>query len=422
MSTLRELIAQHQLVAAGDPNLGPFDDLPLPDEEMAAMRARADQWCSSLKPANAIEMWLLEQVAVQALRLERCQVDEAARRDALARRAVESWDEDRRRDVEDLAAKLPRSPALVARHLRGSRAGAAWLLARWATLRGRLESGAPWTSAERSHALDLLGTPAPDRPGPAAVDLPAADLLAFVATEVDRLQALHDGPLADLDRRDRASAARGLGPAIDAALAPLRRLERSVARRMEWLLMRFQAGRRLTPPAPWTDPGDRPASADPRSRDVDDVDPRTIPPPARKRYRRARGSTPPGPPPLDPRRPLLASALVPAPRVHGPLTTPPALPGASASGLAKLNPRPREFSGGGFPPAREATLPPPPRRGGRRPGEQARSRALERLAQIDPLAPPPWPSADGGVAGKPRRARSSAPPSPGRGCSVPGPS
>ena len=330
MSTLRELLALHHLVPQGEPCLGPFDDLPLPDEEQAAVRIRADQWCSSLKPMNATEMWLLEQVAVQALRLERCQIDEATRRDALARRAIEGWEDDRRREAEDLAARLRRSPAAVARHLRATKAGAAWLLARWATLQAPLDAGTPWTPAQRTLALDLLATPADARDAPAAVDLPAADLLALVASEIDRLRAHHDGPLADLDRHDRACAARGLGPAIDAALAPLRRNERSVARRMEWLLGRFQSGRRnsrsaasdadddsgpdsyagpgarkrpaYTPPG-YVPPTGPPAYVDPDYRPPEDAPP-PLPAPAKKIRRRALGAVPLTPPSLNPRRPL----------------------------------------------------------------------------------------------------------------------
>ncbi len=279
-ATLRQLIAQYELVVAGDPNLGPFDDLPLPDEERAAIQIRADQWCSSLKPNNAIEMWLLEQVCLQALRLERCQVDEAVHRDALARRAIESWDDDRRREAEQLAQKLPKSPAAIAYQLRSTRAGAAWLLQRWTELQALLDAGTPWDTAQKSRALQLLGFP---NESPEALPLAPADRLVLVRSEIARLQTLHDGPLADLDHRSRAAAARGLGPAILAALAPLRRQETSIARRLEWLLSRFQSGRRPANLAPgyrkdpdgdlvYVDRSMQPAYIPP------DVDPATVPP------------------------------------------------------------------------------------------------------------------------------------------------
>ncbi len=279
-ATLRQLIAQYELVAAGDPNLGPFDDLPLPDEERAAIQTRADQWCSSLKPNNAVEMWLLEQVCLQALRLERCQVDEAVHRDALARRAIESWDDDRRREAEQLAQKLPKSPAAIAYQLRSTRAGAAWLLQRWTELQTPLDAGTPWDTAQKSRALQLLGLSSESSD---ALPQTPSDLKVLIRSEIARLQSLHDGPLADLDHRSRAAAARGLGPAILAALTPLRRQETSIARRLEWLLSRFQSGRRPANLAPgyrkdpdgdlvYVDRSMQPAYIPP------DVDPATVPP------------------------------------------------------------------------------------------------------------------------------------------------
>ncbi len=279
-TTLRQLIAQHSLILNGEPNLGPFDDLPLPDEERAAVQTRADQWCSSLKPNNTVEMWLLEQVALQSIRLERCQVDEAVQRDTLARRAIETWDNDRALEAEKLAKTLPLTPAAVASQLRSTLAGSAWLLKHWTELQTQLETQTPWTPSQTTRALHLLGLTTQHA---ATLNLPVGELRALVRSEIARLQALHDGPLADLDHRARSAAARGLGPTVDAALAPLRRLETGIARRLEWLLNRFDSGRRPANLAPGYRPGpdgrlhyvdrnDQPAYIPPN------VDPATVPP------------------------------------------------------------------------------------------------------------------------------------------------
>src|SRR6185437_15412203 len=142
----------------------------LPDDEEHAVARRAEDWAAFLDPAGDRDDWLVEQVALESVRLDRCQHQERARRAADAARAEVAWDDDRRIDAEALAAGLAKKPALLRRKLEMTTQGCDLLIERWHGLLGLLQSGAPWDGARRSLALDLLGVPPelrarPARPG-----------------------------------------------------------------------------------------------------------------------------------------------------------------------------------------------------------------------------------------------------------------
>ena len=273
MYVLRSLLADRLELAPGPSPLSAHDyaappPLVLPDEEMQAAAELAAQWNSSVRPWDAFESWLLEQVAALAMVRDRCRHHAAALRAADAHRAALCWDEDRRAEAETLAAALRRRPAEVAARLRQSRPGAELLIGRWEALARALEANGTWSVPQRRLALDLLGVPpelrddgaTPLDPAPGVE--PPDHLRALAAGELERLRALAAGPLADLDTRDRADAARGLPPEGQAspALAALRRHERSTSLQLEWCLSRFRKAR----PSPSSSPSPRPDGTEPR--------------------------------------------------------------------------------------------------------------------------------------------------------------
>src|SRR5262245_31937869 len=77
---------KHGLAGAG---------LCLPDERAEQAAERARQWHSSLKPMTAFDTWLVELIATEAVRIEACRVREVQLLTEQARRADESWDDDR---------------------------------------------------------------------------------------------------------------------------------------------------------------------------------------------------------------------------------------------------------------------------------------------------------------------------------------
>src|SRR5262249_36613139 len=91
--------------------------LCLPDEMQQAAAERVRQWHSSLKRMTAFDTWLVELIATEAVRIEACRVREVQILTEQARRADESWDDDRRLAAAQLAARLGRAPEVVARQL-----------------------------------------------------------------------------------------------------------------------------------------------------------------------------------------------------------------------------------------------------------------------------------------------------------------
>ena len=102
----------------------------LPDDEQEAVERRRAEWHSSLRPWNALEEWIADQVVVASVQIDRIQHQERHLRAETARRAEERWDDERRLAAEVLAAGLAKDPAKVALQLRQTPQGCAWLLAR----------------------------------------------------------------------------------------------------------------------------------------------------------------------------------------------------------------------------------------------------------------------------------------------------
>ncbi|MBX6315302.1 MAG: hypothetical protein IRY99_20680, partial [Isosphaeraceae bacterium] len=152
----------HRRAAGPDP-MG--IELPTPGAEVEVIAARAAPGSSVLKPENSFETWLVQQVALASVRLEHCVHYEAAQRALLARRAALCWEEDRWVAVEEPGAKLAKDPARIARKLRQTKQGCAWLLVRWRFLEMILRDGGVWDDDQHRFALDLLGTARDQRGG-----------------------------------------------------------------------------------------------------------------------------------------------------------------------------------------------------------------------------------------------------------------
>jgi hypothetical protein len=220
----------------------------LPDEEQAAIKERVEHWNSSLRPFEVIDLWLVEDVATEAVRVERCRAMEAETRAEDARRADESWDDDRRIAAEKRAAGLARRPEVVSRELATTLQGLELLLERWGALAAALEKR-DWNDAERSLALDLMGVPRALREAPTAVDVDAEGRRRLVAERVEGLQSRRP-MLEERDGREQAAAMLGLGEPSD-ALKRLRRYESACHRRLQWAYGRLKAVPRNTPRAPF---------------------------------------------------------------------------------------------------------------------------------------------------------------------------
>jgi hypothetical protein len=258
---------KHGLAGAG---------IVLPEDEAEAVAERQEQWHSALRPWNPYEEWLCEEIVVASIQIDRGRTEEALLRTELAERAGTSWDDDRRLAAEVLGSGLAKKPALVSRQLQQTTQGCAWLLERWEALGRTLDANGDWTAAQKTLALDLLGTPSELRDGPTRLDpppgsgasSPQAYRAALVAGEIQRLKDAQETVLEARDAREQLAAELGLDADAPRPLALLRRYLTACRRRFTWALNQLQRGKSLrsrptttTPPAPAPSPSPSPAPA-----------------------------------------------------------------------------------------------------------------------------------------------------------------
>jgi bifunctional DNA-binding transcriptional regulator/antitoxin component of YhaV-PrlF toxin-antitoxin module len=212
---------KHGLTGAG---------IVLPAETAEAVDQRKDEWRRDYTIVSAIQEWLFHQVVVNSVRVDLCQEHENDLRVYLADRANHSWDVDRRDEIEQIAAALPKRPARIVARLRRSRHGCEWLIHRWQGLADVLERGLEWTEKEQALALDLLGIPLELRD---SVGISPGDpVKEMVAREIERLAKFKAEALDELDQTEQKLAERGHEVVPDRERLRLRRYEASCIREM----------------------------------------------------------------------------------------------------------------------------------------------------------------------------------------------
>ena len=249
------------------------------EEGRDLLEARKAQWRPEFDPRGEVEESLFERVVAESIRVDRCGDAYSALCRAHGRRASSEWDADRRRQADELAARLAREPHAVARRLEATRQGVELMLDLWRGLAASLERHATWTDAQRSLALDLLGVRPEFRDAETPVDPAGGDALEIrrgvIAAEIARLEALRDGALADLDASDRALAEATVGAELTRPLQLLHRYEMAAQRRQQAAWRKLDAARAdrapaaapkpAPPPAPRPPPRPPPARAGPRA-------------------------------------------------------------------------------------------------------------------------------------------------------------
>lgn len=212
----------------------------LPDEVRHDVRARIESWTASYDPQTQEQKELVEQGATAAALRDRCWAELEQARLRAAERAATTWDEDRTREAEALAARIGTAPALTVARLRLSLHGVKKLHSLWTELGRRLELDQDWNDDQRELALDLLGVHAVFRDEASPVDLPGADpdarmdrRLDVVVEELLKLENALEGGLAELDSLDRQLLASGSLTDLDPDVRRLARYESSLTRRAE---------------------------------------------------------------------------------------------------------------------------------------------------------------------------------------------
>ncbi len=222
---------------------GTADDCPRVPEDAFAVNARAAEWYMSLRPQNLYHAWLVDQVAITSLRIDREGRVERRLRDRVVLRAELFWDDDRSLEAEELGDQLASAPSKVVNKLRRTPQGCDWMIARWARLARVADLAGSWDDAQTSLAFDLLGT-RPDerigRPGE-AIDAegrpiePQESLAALARREVAGLQKRKE-QVAPLDALDRTMTRADYADQACPQLREARRRAAALHRQMKWYL------------------------------------------------------------------------------------------------------------------------------------------------------------------------------------------
>ncbi|WP_435008282.1 hypothetical protein P12x_005539 [Tundrisphaera lichenicola] len=217
-------------------------------EDIATLQARSDAYFYTLKPQNHFHSWIVDQVALLSLRIDRCERIERRVRDKVSLRAELTWDDDRRLEMAQLGGMIGKRPDEVVEALRRTPQGCEWLMTRWAMLAHAADMKGSWTPEQTALAFDLLGTPSEfregHRPG-ASLDLegkligPADDPAVVARREIAALKERRD-LVSDLDEVERALASSDLTNDSDPELRRLRRYESGLHRRLRWCLSQLK--------------------------------------------------------------------------------------------------------------------------------------------------------------------------------------
>jgi hypothetical protein len=207
------------------------------EKETAEIYKRLDQWSPTLKLQSVFEHWLATQVVVASIELEKARREETFLTYHMALRARLTWDDDRKLLAEIQGERLAKNPPRVILKLRGSMQGVDWIVVRLRVLEAILDRGETWTEAQKSLALDLLGTPRDlrDQHNPAAIQSgdPVA-IRALLLDEIDRLERYRDDELVDLDEGLRTAALNGIPLEPNPEIIRNRRRENAWYRRLLW--------------------------------------------------------------------------------------------------------------------------------------------------------------------------------------------
>ncbi len=230
---------QHGLTAV---KVLPDDDIDLVEKRMAEMR-----------PFYLLDTpeqeWIFEQMIVYYVRLDRFRYQSDAIRLNEMHRARLCWDDDRRAEAEELAAKLAKRPEQIYRRIARTKQGVELMIDRWRALGAILERHGEWTEAQTSMALDLLGTPRELRDPLDPIEDPAT----LVAFTINSLEARLQRSLDALDAFERDASERGIPIAASRAITTLRRYENACQRAFQWLNNQLRHRPRQTP-APQPEP------------------------------------------------------------------------------------------------------------------------------------------------------------------------
>jgi hypothetical protein len=205
-----------------------------PDAEAEAFAKKMAIWREVCRPGTDEQVWLVEQIVHESLRIDRCRENERHLAHYIALRESLWNDDDRRLAIDMIAKDIAKDPASVVARLKQSRHGCQWLLERWHVLGRLLELNGRWNDAQRSHAFNLMGTSRSLRFSEPWEWACHASPQALVARETELLKRRNAGATHSFDAGEPKFAEQGLGKELSRKLEALRSEKNASYRRMKW--------------------------------------------------------------------------------------------------------------------------------------------------------------------------------------------
>jgi hypothetical protein len=220
-------------------------------EDALVVQRRTEEFFKTLRPQNNFHCWLVTEIAVLSVRIDRGERIERRVRDKISIKAELMWDDDRRLEASLLGEQLGNRPEIVGDQLRRSLHGCEWMMGRWAMLAHSADVKGCWTSAQTDLAFDLLGTPGHFREGHkpgASLDfdgqvIAGSENPAEVARREIAILKERRSVVEGLDEVCRSLTEADLGDDTDPELRRTRRYEGTLHNRLRWCMsqLRFQS-------------------------------------------------------------------------------------------------------------------------------------------------------------------------------------
>jgi hypothetical protein len=211
-------------------------------EDLELLKRRSFECYDGLRPKDNYQGWIVDQVAVLSVRVDRCSRMERRARDKVCLRACLTWDDDRNLEAISLGNRLASNPSEIVEVLKRTPHGCDWLIDRWSRLADAARDSSTWTDEQARLALDLLAVPSAFRSGrkPWAAKggveaAPGDDLVAFAARQVEELKRRREVAL-ELDEVERALAVADLSNGTDPEVRRIRRYEAGLHRQIKWCI------------------------------------------------------------------------------------------------------------------------------------------------------------------------------------------
>jgi hypothetical protein len=189
-----------------------------------------------INPAGEYQLRLITNLATSWVKLDECHVQQEVNRLRAIDQAGLCWDTDQRAVVDNLGSRLQKDCGRVSKALERTKQGVDWLLERLGGLDLAIATQGGLDEVQYTLLLDVLGVLVELRNGghtvPARTDEPA--LAARVRTEIERLEALQETTLFDLDEARQHQAKAGLPFEADPEIKRLRRLEVTLKNDIRW--------------------------------------------------------------------------------------------------------------------------------------------------------------------------------------------